>query len=231
MDVASALAAPEHRPELAVSRCKTIDVDVPIGSEIVIEGVVSTDLEPEGPFGDWTGCYARPQMKPTFHVTQISHRRDALYQTILPGTSKEQILLTVIRSMPQIEAIKASYPEVVRVAVPEYGLGRLVIVAVDKTERAAEIIDRYLELQKINRVVVVNADVDVDSAKDVMWAVSNRLLEPEKVFVRGCKDEWWNNLKLGIDTTVDLTDIRHVRPRIVRVPVAAGSGALHAGAS
>ena len=29
-----------------------------------------------------------------------------------------------------------------------------------------------------------------------------------------CVDEWWNHLKLGIDTTVDLEDIRHKRPQL-----------------
>jgi len=61
----------------------------------------------------------------------------------------------------------------------------------------------------------VNEDVDIDSAEDVLWAVSNRVLAPEKVIADSCVDEWWNHLKLGIDTTVDLDDIRHKRPKLV----------------
>jgi 2,5-furandicarboxylate decarboxylase 1 len=219
VEVAAALADPPHRAELAMVKCQTVDLEVPAGSEIVIEGVVSTDLEPEGPFGDWTGAYARPQMKPSLHLTCVSHRRDPVYQTIMPADSKEQIVLTVVRFYPELEAIRQRYPEILRLTVPDYGLGRLAVLAVARSERIPEIMRAFLAIQCINRVVVVNDDVDVESAEDVLWAVSNRILAPEKLVSERCVDEWWNHLKLGIDTTVDTDDIRHKRPRIVRLPM------------
>ena len=214
VEVATALAAPEHRDELAMVKCKTVDIEVPAGTEIVLEGIVSTDLEPEGPFGDWTDAYARPQMKPTLALTCVSHRSDAVYQTIMPGRSKEQIILTIARFQPEIEQIVARYPEIRIAVVPEYGLGRLAVVAASDGPRNEEIMRRFLAIQCINRVIVVNEDVDVDSAEDVLWAVSNRILDKKKVIADSCVDEWWNHLKLGIDTTVDLNDIRHKRPTL-----------------
>jgi 2,5-furandicarboxylate decarboxylase 1 len=214
VDVACAMADPEHRKELALVKCQTVDIEVPAGSEIVIEGVVSTELEPEGPFGDWTGAYARPQMKPTLEITCVSHRRDPVYQTILPADSMEQIILTIVRFSPEIEEIRGRYPEIKRWAVPEFALGRLVVIAIDQSDRIPEIMRAYLAMQFINRVVVVNGDVDVDSAEDVMWAICNRILDPKKIIADTCVDEWWNHLKLGIDTTVDVHDIRHKRPTL-----------------
>ena len=215
VQVATALAAPEHRGELAMAQCGAVDIQVPAGCEFVIEGVVSTDLEAEGPFGDWTGCYARPQQKPTLDILRVSHRKDPVYQTILPVDSREQILLTIVRFLPELEAIQRKYPEIKRYTVPDYALGRLVVAAVGPTERAPAIMDDYLGIQCINRAILVNEDVNIDDPADVLWAVSNRILEPEKVVDRGCDDEWWNNLKLGIDTMVDIDDIRHVRPKII----------------
>jgi UbiD family decarboxylase len=180
-----------------VTRCETVDIDVPAGSEIVIEGVVSTDLEPEGPFGDWTGCYARPQMKPSLQITRVSHRRDPIYETILPGSSQEQIILTIVRFYPQLEDIRQRYPEIVGLTVPDYALGRLAIVAVTNRARTDQIVEECLAIQCINRVIVVNDDVNVGDPADVLWAVSNRILEPEKVSIASCQDEWWNNLKQG----------------------------------
>lgn len=219
LEVATALADPPHRRELALAKCRTVDIDVPAGSEIVVEGVVSTDLEPEGPFGEWTGAYARPQMKPTLHVTCVSHRRDPVYQTIMPADSREQIVLTIVRFYPEIEALRRRYPEILRATVPEYGLGRLAVLAVAPGPKNEEIMRGFLAIQCINRVILVNDDVDLEDARDVLWAVSNRILAPEKVIADRCVDEWWNHLKLGIDTTVDVEDIRHKRPRIVRVPL------------
>lgn len=214
VDVAAAMADAQARNELAMVKCKTVDIEVPAGSEVVVEGVVSTELEPEGPFGDWTGAYARPQMKPTLSVSCVSHRRDPVYQTIMPADSKEQIVLTIVRFQPEIEDLLKRYPEVKRAAVPEYALGRLAILAVEPSGRIPEIMKGFLAIQCINRVIVVNDDVDIDSAEDVLWAVSNRILDRQKVLADTCVDEWWNHLKLGIDTTVDLDDIRHKRPQL-----------------
>lgn len=219
LNVATALAKPEHRGELAVAKCGTVDIEVPVGSEIVIEGVVSTDLEPEGPFGDWTGCYARPQNKPTLQITRISHRKDPVYQTILPVTSKEQIILTVVRFYPELEALRERYPEIQKLSVPDYALGRLAVMAVRPSPNLNRMMDDFLKIQCINRVIVVNEDVDIDSPGDILWAMSNRILEKDKVLAYSCEDEWWNNLKLGIDTTVDISDIRHVRPEIIKAPI------------
>jgi 2,5-furandicarboxylate decarboxylase 1 len=214
VDVAAAMADAANRKELAMVKCKTVDIEVPAGSEVVVEGVVSTELEPEGPFGDWTGAYARPQMKPTLSVTCVSHRKDPIYQTIMPADSKEQIILTIVRFQPEIEDILKKYPEIHRASVPEYALGRLAIAAVKPSTRIPEIMKDFLAIQCINRVIVVNDDVDIDSAEDVLWAVSNRILAKEKLIADTCVDEWWNHLKLGIDTTVDLEDIRHKRPQL-----------------
>lgn len=215
VDVACALADERGREELAMARCQTVDIDVPAGTELVIEGIVSTELEPEGPFGDWTGAYARPQMKPTLTITCVSHRRDVVYETIMPADSTEQIVLTIVRFSPEIEELRGRYPEILRSAVPDYALGRLAVLAIDNSDRIPEIMQEFLKIQCINRVIVVNGDVDVDSAEDVMWAISNRILDAGKVASSTCVDEWWNHLKLGIDTTVDLDDIRHKRPTLL----------------
>ena len=153
-------------------------------------------------------------MKPTLQVTCISHRREPIYQTIMPADSKEQIILTIVRYSPEIPELRRRYPEILRSAVPEYALGRLAVLAIDTSDRIPEIMKAFLASQFINRVVVVNDDVDVDSAEDVMWAICNRILDPKKVLAEPCVDEWWNHLKLGIDTTVDVTDIRHKRPSL-----------------
>ena len=61
-------------------RCRTVDLEVPAESEVVLEGYVdATDLRPEGPFGDHTGFYTPVDDYPTFHVTGMSMRRDAIY--------------------------------------------------------------------------------------------------------------------------------------------------------
>ena len=57
------------------------DIHVPADADIVIEGYVdpADDLIWEGPFGDHTGYYSLADWYPKFHVTCITHRKDAVY--------------------------------------------------------------------------------------------------------------------------------------------------------
>src|ERR1039457_1506037 len=67
-------------------RCKTIDVDVPADVDFVLEGYVQPgETRPEGPFGDHTGYYTAVEDYPVFHLTAITHRKDAIYPTTIVG--------------------------------------------------------------------------------------------------------------------------------------------------
>ena len=60
-------------------KCKTVDLEVPAESEIVIEGhVLMDEVEPEGPFGEFTGFMAGGREGPVFQVTCITHRKDPI---------------------------------------------------------------------------------------------------------------------------------------------------------
>ena len=68
-------------------RCITNDIEVPCDADIIIEGYVdpSEELIWEGPFGDHTGFYSLPDWYPKFHVTCITHRRNAIYPATVVG--------------------------------------------------------------------------------------------------------------------------------------------------
>jgi UbiD family decarboxylase/ubiquinone/menaquinone biosynthesis methyltransferase len=68
-------------------RCKTVDLEVPADADFVLEGYVdpSEELFAEGPFGDHTGYYTPVDAFPRFHVTAITHRKNAVYPATLVG--------------------------------------------------------------------------------------------------------------------------------------------------
>src|ERR1041385_6940705 len=67
-----------RKKSIELVRCKTIDLDVPGDVDFVLEGYVQPgEMRPEGPFGDHTGFYTAVEDYPVFHVTAITHRRDA----------------------------------------------------------------------------------------------------------------------------------------------------------
>ena len=65
-------------------KCVTVDIEVPATAEIVIEGVIPTDLvEPEGPFGEYTGYLGPRGLSPYMEVTAITHRKNAIYSALI----------------------------------------------------------------------------------------------------------------------------------------------------
>lgn len=68
-------------------KCVTNDLYVPSDCDFVIEGYVDPQEEKvlEGDFGDHTGFYSLEDYYPIFHVTAITHRKDAIYPATLVG--------------------------------------------------------------------------------------------------------------------------------------------------
>src|SRR3990167_7851856 len=66
-------------------KCKTVDLEVPADSEIVLEGRVIPHLrEPEAPFGEFTGYYGPERANPVIELTAITRRADSIYEDLTP---------------------------------------------------------------------------------------------------------------------------------------------------
>ena len=98
-----------RKKQVKLVKCITNDLYVPEDSDFVIEGFVdpTEELIWEGPFGDHTGFYSLADWYPKFHVTCITHRKDAIYPATIVGIppmedayiglATERIFLTPIR--------------------------------------------------------------------------------------------------------------------------------------
>lgn len=73
-------------------KCITNDLEVPADADFVIEGYVdpSEELVWEGPFGDHTGFYSLADWYPKFHVTCITHRKNAVYPATIVGIPPQE---------------------------------------------------------------------------------------------------------------------------------------------
>jgi len=80
MGVAGALAGEPIR----MTKCKTIDLDVPADAEIVIEGLIDPEmLEPEAPFGESNGYVALEAFNMPMQVTAITHKTSPVFCSII----------------------------------------------------------------------------------------------------------------------------------------------------
>jgi 2,5-furandicarboxylate decarboxylase 1 len=68
---------------LGVVKCITNDLMVPADAQYILEGYLDPagHVEPEGPYGEFLGYYGGVKRNPLFHLTAITHRRDAVFQT------------------------------------------------------------------------------------------------------------------------------------------------------
>ncbi|MCX6281097.1 MAG: menaquinone biosynthesis decarboxylase [Bacteroidetes bacterium] len=81
-----------RKKRVELVRCLTNDLEVPADADFVIEGYIDPEEELilEGPFGDHTGFYSLPGMFPRFHVSCITHRKDAVYPATIVGIPPQE---------------------------------------------------------------------------------------------------------------------------------------------
>ena len=111
-----------RRKPVKLVKCITNDIYVPDDCDFVIEGYVdpSEPLAVEGDFGDHTGFYSLKDLYPRFHITAITHRKDAVYPATVVGIppqedayisiATERIFLAPIRLVMQPEIVDMTMP-------------------------------------------------------------------------------------------------------------------------
>jgi 4-hydroxy-3-polyprenylbenzoate decarboxylase len=113
------------------------NVEVPADADFVIEGYVDPDDELiwEGPFGDHTGYYSLPDWYPRFHITAITHKKNAVYPATIVGIPpQEDAWLGKATERIFLAPIKMTMvPEIVDMDMPVEGVfHNLVITKIKK---------------------------------------------------------------------------------------------------
>ena len=166
-----------RRKSIELVRCKTIDLDVPADVDFVLEGYVQPgEMRPEGPFGDHTGFYTAIEGYPVFHVTAITHRRDAIYPATIVGRPPMEdyyIGDAVVRIF--LPVFKMNFPEIVDMTLPPEGVfHNLVFVSIRKQYpyQAFKVMHGLWGMGQMmfsKYIVVVDEDCDVHSMSEVLF--------------------------------------------------------------
>lgn len=172
MEIANAMEPVE------VVRARTVDLFVPAESEFVLEGTVHLDrLHAEGPFVDLTETYDIIRQEPVLEIKAITHRRDAIWQALLPGGLEHKLLM----GMPREPTIFRKVNEVVRcldVNVNPGGCSWLhAIVQIEKRQEQdgiKAIQAAFAGHRSCKHVFVVDEDIDIYDPLSVEWAMATR---------------------------------------------------------
>ncbi|HLK84309.1 MAG TPA: UbiD family decarboxylase [Xanthobacteraceae bacterium] len=175
---------------LAVVKCVTNDIRVPADAEMVLEGYfdVRGHVEAEGPYGEFLGYYGAVKRNPVFHLTAITRRRDALFQTATIGgramSRTDTAVLTAVRTEVVIwKALEIAVREPVAVyATASSGGNFNVRVALRQRvpgEARNAIAACMSALVNVKNVFVVDPDIDVTSDEQMDWAMATRF-QPDR---------------------------------------------------
>ncbi len=179
-----------RRKSVSLVKCKTVDVEVPADSDIVIEGYLAPgELREEGPFGDHTGWYSLADDYPVFHVTAITRRREAIYPTTIVGKPPmEDYWLGGATGRIFLPLMKMQLPEIVDVHMPAEGVfHNMVIVSIRKAfpYHARKVMFALWGMGQMSLakcIVIVDEDVDVRNISEVSWKVLGSI-DPRRDFV------------------------------------------------
>ena len=205
-----------YREPAHLVRCATVDLEVPYGAEIVLEGRIDPNAtEIEGPFGEFPGTYAAPRHNPVITLTRVASRPDPIFQMIVGGRHPEHLITgAVAREAGLLRAIREVVPGARRLVLSEGGTSRFhAIIGITKRfegEGRLTITSAMSQQDLIKHVIVVDDDIDISDPSDVEWAIATRFRADRDLFViPGAKSnpvdpmaEGGTVAKMGLDATL-----------------------------
>jgi UbiD family decarboxylase len=201
--------------------CTTIDAMAPADAEMILEGYLGSEgwTEPEGPYGEFLGYYGHLKINPIFHLTAITMRRDALFQTATIGgrhmASTDTAQLNAVRTEAAAwAALLTAVREPVAVCATPASGGvydlRLALrqrVPGEARNAIAAVLGSNAE---VKHVFVVDDDIDIFSDAQMEWALATRFqADRDLVIMRGMRavplDPSLRGNRIGAKAGFDLT--------------------------
>lgn len=208
-----------RKKKVELVKCLTQEIEVPSDVDFVIEGYVdpSEELIREGPFGDHTGYYSLPDWYPKFHITCITHRKDAVYPATIVGIppmedaymgkATERIFLIPIRM--------SILPEIIDMNMPPEGVFHNLAIIKIKNEylgHAVKVMNSLWgagQMMFNKMMMVVDEETDINDYGSLLKTIFRNVSIPDDlVFSRGPMDVLDHSStsfafggKIGIDAT------------------------------
>lgn len=170
---------------LPLSRCVTLDLNVPAVAEAVLEGhVVPGDLGLEGPFGNHSGSYAPATLVPRLHLSALHRRRDGCCPaTVVGPPPMEDCYLAALTPQLFLPLLRIDCPEVVALAMPLEGIFHgCALVAADPGSDGAGLLARLRNSELLRRsrlLILFRPEVNVHDYAAAFWRALNAV-DPQR---------------------------------------------------
>jgi len=219
--------------KMTVVKCENVNAYAPAEAEVALEGRILIDREvTEGPLVDVTGTYDIQRKQPVVELVSMMHRRDYMYQALLPSGSEHKLLMGLPHETMIWEAVSKVVPRVKAVNLTEGGCGWLhAIVSIDKLvdgDAKNALAATFGAHPSLKHAVVVDTDIDVNDPTAVEWAIATRFQANEDLLIipqaRGSSldpsadQETGLTTKMGVDATRPLNKPRD-KFELAKIPV------------
>jgi 4-hydroxy-3-polyprenylbenzoate decarboxylase len=166
-----------RKKSVELVKCETNDLEVPADADFVLEGYVQPgEARAEGPFGDHTGFYTGVEEYPVFHLTALTHRKEAMYPATIVGVPPmEDFYMGSASVRVFLPVFRMNFPEIVDMALPAEGVfHNLVFVSIRKQYpwQAYKIMHGLWGMGQMmfsKYIVVVDEDCDVHNTSEVLF--------------------------------------------------------------
>jgi 4-hydroxy-3-polyprenylbenzoate decarboxylase len=173
---------------IPVVRGMTTDLLLPASAEFVIEGVIRPNsIQKEGPFGEFSGYYGRPEAGcPLVDVTAMHYRSEPILTNALMAdypSNEQSGFFSVIRSARIWDDLeKLGVPGIQGVYAHPAGAGGFGMTVISLEQRYAGHAAQSLALAAqvpggayyTKWIIAVDEDVDPTDINQVIWAMSSR---------------------------------------------------------
>ena len=227
--IAASLGPPSGIDEFSIAnaldktqlvKCVTKNLEVPADSEFVFEGRLTKNLDKEGPFVDLTETRDFERQEPVFVIDCITHRKDAIYQALIPGRFEHKTLM----GMPKEPTIYDKVNQLVdcKNVLVTIGGGSWLhgIVQINKKfdDDPKKAIDAaFMGHKSMKHVTIVDKDVNIYDPNAIEWALATRFQGDKDLYIypdqpgssldpSGKHEKGKKTLttKIGVDATIPL---------------------------
>ena len=174
---------------IKVIKAKSVDLLIPAEAEFVLEGrVYLEEKHAEGPFVDLTETYDVVREEPIFEVQKITHRKNAIWQALLPGALEHKILMGMPREPTIFKKVNETGVKCLDVNVNPGGCSWLhAIVQIDKKseEDGKKAIEgAFAGHTSCKHVFIVDNDIDIYNPLSVEWAMATRFQGDTRMIIK-----------------------------------------------
>lgn len=176
-----------------LAKCKTVNLEVPAASEIVLEGTITPgETAIDGPAGDHIGYYGPVRdTAPLIRFQCMTHRKDPIYLTTFSGRPpKEDAMMALALNRIYTPILRMQVPEIIDFFLPMEALSyKAAILSIDKAypgqaRRAAFAFWTALpQFTYTKFVIVVDKSINIRDPRQVMWAVTSKVDPARDVFI------------------------------------------------